>query len=83
MLTMTSKGQDKLEWGTEQQDVLEKASGPKGTEVTEAAHVPVVYFRHMLEYLVNATSVSLRRETVGTSSKGGNYHEDRMMSAIA
>lgn len=59
------KSQGKLEGSTEQQDGHEKEQGPKGTEVAEAAHVPVVCLRHTPEYLVKAASTSAGREAVG------------------
>lgn len=65
MVIITLKSQGKLAGGTEQQDGLEKEQGPKGTEVTEAAHVPVVCLRHKPEYLITVASTSVGRETVG------------------
>lgn len=49
LLTATLKSQGKLGCGAEQQDVLGKTQGPKGSEVTEDAQVLIAFLRHRLE----------------------------------
>lgn len=49
VLMITLKSQGNLGCGTEQQDVLEKTPGPKGSEVPEDAQVLIAFLRHMLE----------------------------------
>lgn len=51
MLTTILKSQGNLGCCTEQQDVLEKTPGPKGSEVTEDAQVLIAFLRHMVEYI--------------------------------